>query len=149
MPKGWNPEFLAKVGVGDASRLPGKDVPRRTDGRFDTPRAQMGREHALSILNDPDYQTNLKARMVAGEGGAIEVWIWRIGYGEPQKDEAESERQKARFDSIRAEVREFLKRNPHQANIIDAQVQGASRVMPRPRLLPRGEDEEADDGTTG
>ncbi len=133
MPKGWNPDFIAKVG--DASLLPGKDVPRGVAGRFDTPRAQMGREHALDILNDPDYRANLKTRMVAGEGGAIEVWIWRIGYGDPQKDEAEAERQKAHFEAVRAEVREFLRSHPHAANVIDAQVQGATKLLPRPRLV--------------
>ncbi len=140
MPQGWNPEFLAKVG--DTSQLPGKDVPRRADGRFETSRAQMGREHALDILNDPDYRTNLKARMKAGEGGAIEVWIWRIGYGEPQKDEADAERQKAQFEAVRAEVREFLRRNPHAANVIDAQVQGATTVLPRPRLLKASDEDD-------
>ncbi len=140
MPKGWNPEFLAQVG--NTAQLPGKEVTRRPDGRFETPRSEMGRAHALDILNDEQYRAKLKERMVAGEGGAIEVWIWRIGYGDPQKDEAESERQKAQFEAVRAEVREFLRRNPHAANVIDAQVQGATTVLPRPRLLKASDEDD-------
>lgn len=131
--------FLEKVG--DTSHLP--EVPRDAAGRFDTPRAQAGRTHALDILNDPVYRENLKKRMQMGEGGAIEVWIWRIGYGDPQKDETESELQRAKFESMRQAVRDYLASHPEQANVIDAQVQGAKRVMPRPLLLPKNDDDSA------
>lgn len=139
--QGSNPEFLAKAG--DASHLPARK--RGKAGRFDTPRAQMGREHALDILTDPLYRENLKKRMVMGEGGAIEVWLWRIGYGEPQKDETENELQRAKFEAMRAAVRDYLQAHPDQANIIDAQVQGARRVMPRPILVAKtgGDDQPA------
>lgn len=139
MPQGSNPEFLAKIGA--TEQLPGKLVPRQANGRFDTPRAQMGREHALDILNDPKYRENLKKRMVMGEGGAIEVWIWRIGYGEPQKDDTDNEMEKARFEAIRIGVKEFLRSHPQQANVIDAAVMGATRVLPRPMLPPPPEDD--------
>jgi len=112
-------------------------------GRFDTPRAEMGRTAALDILNDPDYRANLKKRMIAGEGGAIEVWIWRIGYGEPQKDDGEAEVQRQRFEAARAEVREYLKRNPQGAHILDAAAMGATRVLPRPQLVLKAPDEPA------
>lgn len=131
MPRGKNRAFLERAGVGNPDSLPANQ--RNQHGRFDTPRAQMGRAHALSILNDPDYQRNLLERMIAGEAGAIEVWIWRLGYGEPRKDETEDELARERFAAMRAEVREFLRSHPEQARVIDAKVQGAVRMLPAPR----------------
>lgn len=131
-------QALAQVG-----KLESPLTERNPKGQFDTSRAQMGRAHALDILNDPQYRENLKKRMVAGEGGAIEVWIWRIGYGEPQKDEGEAEAQRARFEAARAEVRAFLLKNPAQAHVLDAAVQGATRLLPRPQLVRVVPDEPA------
>lgn len=139
MPRGENKAFALQKG--ETAQLPAENVPRDAKGKFDTPRAQMGREHALSILNDPTYRENLLKRMVAGEGGAIEVWIWRIGYGEPQKDDTDNEMERARFEAIRAGVKEFLKTHPQQAHVIDAAVMGATRVLPRPMLPPPREDD--------
>lgn len=133
MPRGENKSFVDQMGK--VARLPGKDVSRRVDGKFDTPRAQLGRENALKILNDPKYQENLLKRMQAGEAGAIEVWVWRYGYGEPKKDDEEGEAQRQRFDAIRAEVREYLRRAPEQAHVLDAAAQRAPRILPRPQLI--------------
>lgn len=124
-----NKAFIAQQG--DTGQHP----PNGPTGRFETPRSKMGRDHALDILNDPEYRTNLKKRLIAGEGGAIEVWVWRIGYGEPQKDESEAEAIRLRFEAAREEVREFLKSHPQQAHVLDAAVQGARRLLPRPVLV--------------
>lgn len=138
MPKGEN--LVGKPGP--VENLPTKRQ-RGAGGRFDTPRAQMGRTHALDILCDPKYRRNLKKRMIAGEGGAIEVWMWRIGYGDPQKDETENELQKAKFDAMRAALHKYLTEHPEQANILDSHLQGAPRVLPRPMLLPPKTDDGA------
>lgn len=89
-------------------------------GRFTTSRAEMGREHALSILNDPGYRDQLAARMKAGEGGAIEVWIWRIGYGDPPKAKEDSGEDEARFARMRDRLRTFMRENPEEARLAAA-----------------------------
>lgn len=112
-------------------------LPQNEKGQFDTPRSKMGREHALSILNDDQYRENLLKRMRAGEAGAVEVWVWRIGYGEPQKDDTDEAAMRARMAAVRETVLGLLRDHPEKAHALSAVVEGASRILPRPILVAR------------
>jgi len=101
-------------------------------GRFTSSRAEMGREHALSILNSPKYRDQLARRMEAGEGGAIEVWIWRIGYGDPPKAKEDSGEDEARFVRMRNRLRAFMQENPEEARVMAAMLARQPRPLPPP-----------------
>jgi len=105
-------------------------------GRFTTSRAEMGREHALSILNNPKYREQLARRMEAGEGGAIEVWIWRIGYGDPPKAREDSGEDEARFVRMRDKLRAFMKENPEEARVMASMLARQPRSLPEPEPVP-------------
>jgi hypothetical protein len=126
--------------VSIANLRPGgeKDV----NGRFTTSRSEMGREHALAILNDPDYREMLAKRMKAGEGGAIEVWIWRIGYGDPPKAREDSGEDEARFLRMRERLRAFMRENPEEARV------AAAMLAQQPRAVLRSE-KDADPAPVG
>lgn len=118
---------LANLKAGD---LTGFEKDER--GRITTSRSEIGRQHALDILSDPMYRAGLKARMVAGEGGAIEVWLWRIGYGDPPKPREDSGDDEARWIRARERLRAFMKENTEDAR---AMAELVARGMP---LLPPG-----------
>ncbi len=117
---------IANLKAGDTSL-----VDRDSKGKFNTSRAEMGREHALEILNDPDYRKNLATRMKAGEGGAIEVWIWRIGYGDPPRPKEDLGEDEARFVRMRERLRAFMKENPEEARVMASML---ARQPAAPRL---------------
>ena len=114
-------------------------------GRIETSRAEMGRTHALEILNNEDYRNNLKARMVAGEGGAIEVWLWRIGYGDPAKPKEDGSEDEARFLRIREKLRSFMMENPDEARVMAALLARGPRALlePSPAPVPDADPEAA------
>lgn len=101
-------------------------------GRFTTSRAELGRARALEILEDPDYRRVLKARMIAGEGGAIEVWIHRIGYGDPPKAKEDGGEDEARFIRMRDKLRAFMRESPEEARVMAAMLARAPRALPEP-----------------
>jgi hypothetical protein len=105
----------------------------------------MGRTHALEILNNEDYRNNLKARMVAGEGGAIEVWLWRIGYGDPAKPKEDGSEDEARFLRIREKLRSFMMENPDEARVMAALLARGPRALlePSPAPVPDADPEAA------
>jgi hypothetical protein len=104
----------------------------------------MGREHALSILTSPKYMAQLQARMEAGEGGAIEVWLWRIGYGDPPKAKEDSGDDEARWVRTRERLRAFMKENPE-----DARLMAAMLARGTPVLLPAPDTPDADPSPVG
>lgn len=48
------------------------------------------KEIARGLLEDPDYQVRLRARLKAGRAGLMEPLLWHYGYGKP-KDEVRIE----------------------------------------------------------
>ena len=104
---------VANLKAGDLSGFE-----RDAKGRITTSRSEMGRKHALDILSDPKYQKSLKERMIAGEGGAIEVWIWRIGYGDPPRAKEDDGEDRARFDRRREAMQKFMREHPREAAIL-------------------------------
>lgn len=63
-------------------RKPGqfeKGDPRIVPGRRKGSKNKLTRaafEFAEGLLNDPDYQENLKARIERGKAGAVETYLW-------------------------------------------------------------------------
>ncbi|HEY6547631.1 MAG TPA: hypothetical protein VI589_06985 [Vicinamibacteria bacterium] len=106
-------------------------VARDGAGKFHSSRAEMGREAALEILTSPVYRENLKKRMELGEGGAIEVWLWRIGYGDPPKPKEDSGEDEARWARTRDQLRAFMKENPEAARLM------AEMIAKQPGKLPK------------
>lgn len=108
-----NPSSLANLKAGD---MTGFD--RDEKGRITTSRAEIGRQNALSILCDPEYQASLRTRMIAGEGGAIEVWLWRIGHGDPPKQRDDDVDEQARFAKRREAMQKFMREHPIEAAVL-------------------------------
>lgn len=104
---------VANLKAGDLSGFE-----RDGKGRITTARSEMGRAHALDILCDPAYRERLKLRMIAGEGGAIEVWLWRIGYGDPPKARDDDSDDRARFDRRREAMQKFMREHPREAAML-------------------------------
>lgn len=108
-----NATSLANLKAGDMTGLD-----RDAKGRIETSRAEMGRTRALAILENPTYQASLLARMIAGTAGPVEVWIHRIGYGDPPRPKDDTSDDEARFDRLRAKLRAFMKENPQEARTL-------------------------------
>jgi hypothetical protein len=124
------PSTLANLAAGD---LAAAGVQQDAKGKFTTSRSEMGREHALSILNSPKYREQLQKRMEMGEGGAIEVWIWRIGYGDPPRPKEDLGEDEARFVRMRERLRAFMKESPEEARVMAGML---ARQTGGPRALP-------------
>ena len=97
------------------------------------------KERARALLESPDYLEALQQRLVDGEAGAIEVWLYRYGYGDPKVDKAEDEEQKEEFERIRAEVVQAIKEGKLETKVLDISIQRSSRKLRRVSL-PENED---------
>ena len=87
------------------------------------------------MLLDSDYLRSLKTRLDAGlVAPGVEVMLWRYAFGDPKTDVNERAHEIARFEAIRETVRQRIRSG--QATLIDAQAQGARRVL---RLAPQPE----------
>ena len=66
-------------------RPPGSDKTPGSGRRRGTPnkRQVLSREIARSFIDDPAYRDALRARLLAGEAGSMEVLLWHYGYGRP------------------------------------------------------------------
>ena len=102
-------------------------------GRDSQSPAPGAREIARKLVEDPKYLRGLKKRLIAGIAGPVEVWIWRYAYGEPEKNEAERQRELERFERMREQLRHFLEKAPERAAVLDASVQRAPRLLPLPQ----------------
>lgn len=98
------------------------------------------RERARALLENPAYLKNLQKRLIAGEAGALEIWLYRYGYGEPKADRGEEEEQKQEFERIRAEVQKVIKEGGKEGKILDISIQRSSRKLTR---LAHPEDDDA------
>ncbi len=98
------------------------------------------RERARALLEDPKYLENLQKRLIAGEAGALEIWLYRYGYGDPKADKADEEERKEEFERIRAEVQEVIRAGGKEAKVLDIAIQRSSRKLTR---LRRREDDDA------
>lgn len=116
------------------------------------------REVAAKLVEDEKYQENLLTRLRAGEAGGMEVWLWRWAYGDPKRaTDAESARDRMRFDEMRRELRLLITQNPRAhaeleervlARTVIAQPAPAGRPEPEPiaALLPGPMDDDEEDG---
>lgn len=119
---------VAQLNAGDTTGLE-----RDERGKITTPRSEIGRQHALSILENPDYRKALEARMIAGTAGPVEVWIWRIGYGDPPRQREDDGGDAERFKRLQEAVRELLRDNPEASRAIAKRVaQGVLDVKALP-----------------
>lgn len=100
---------------------------RDARGRFGSSRAEQGRKRALEILESEDYIKSLNKRVAAGElAPVLEVWIWRIAYGDPPKPKEDTGEDEARFDRLRAKLKAFMKENPDEARTLGGMMARAS-----------------------
>lgn len=129
---------LANLKAGDMTGLA-----RDEKGKITTTRSEMGRQHALDILLDPGYQNQLKQRMIAGEGGAIEVWLWRIGYGDPPKQREDDGEERARFERRREAMQIFMRDHPEEAALFAKLI--AKGLKPPAELVALAEGKKGED----
>jgi hypothetical protein len=92
------------------------------------------RSIAKRLVEDPKYQAELLKRMQAGVAGNIEIWMWRYAYGDPQKNDEQVKKELERFERMREQVRDFLAKAPDRANVLDAAIQRAPRLLPIPTM---------------
>lgn len=131
MPK-LSKEFVDRVG----KTAPG--VTRAPSGQLTTSKSERGRALAVELLEDPEYRKSLRERLIAGVAGPIEIHLWRMGYGEPPKDDSGKAAEEERFRAMREQLQRYLKENAAEARKLNAVVTRAPRVLelPRPRLEP-------------
>jgi len=104
------------------------------DGKIVTKKRQYSRplrERAREMLEDPDYLEALQARLLVNEAGAVEVWLYRYGYGEPKADKRDEEAERESFEKIRREVQEIIKKGKQEGKVLDLAVGRASRRLTR------------------
>jgi hypothetical protein len=87
------------------------------------------RELARSIIEDPEYQQALRARLRAGEAGGIEGLLWRYAGGAPQSTEPAA-------DTI--ELKDLLEQLWQQYHSAQASAQDANSTTTR-TPVPRDE----------
>jgi hypothetical protein len=60
---------------------------RKSNGPRGTPNkaTREVRELARRLVEDADYQAKLKARLEAGQAGALEPLLWHYAYGKPKQ----------------------------------------------------------------
>ena len=139
--KKLSPEFLARVGKTAPT------VTRAKNGRLTTSRSEFGKEIATALVNDPQYRKGVLERLRAGVAGPLEVHLWRLAFGDPQKDDSERAAEIAKFDKIRDELRDYMSKNRDQARVLDAVVTRAPRLLPLPTMRrPEPEPEKPDEG---
>ncbi len=118
---------------------PGADVSPRNPAAL-VKAALPLKERARALLENPEYLESLQQRLIDGEAGALEVWLYRYGYGDPKLDKAEEEEQKEEFERIRAEVRAVISKGGQEGKILDIAIQRSSRKLKR---LPHPKDDDA------
>jgi hypothetical protein len=132
-------DFYAQVGQ------PPKGVVRAKDGKLTSSRSERGRKLAMDLLEDPEYRKTLRERLMTGTAGPIEVHLWRMAYGEPQKDDSGKAAEEARFAAMREQLGRFLREKADEARTLNAVVTRAPRVLELPRPIldvkPLGDDE--------
>jgi hypothetical protein len=104
------------------------------DGKSVTKKRQASesvRDRCRGLLEDPDYVKALKLRLLIGEAGAVEVWLYRYAYGDPKPDKADQEEEREHFERIRAEVMQAISTGDKGAKILDISIQRASRKLTR------------------
>ena len=112
------------------------------DGKIVTKKREYNRplrERARQLLENPEYVEALQDRLVAGEAGAIEAWLYRYGYGDPKPDKADEEDQRQRFEDIREEVKAIIAGK--EGKVLAMAVGRRSRKLtklPAPRKLMDG-----------
>lgn len=90
---------------------------------------------ARDLITDPEYQEKLRARLLEGSLGNLEIWLWRYAGGDPKPDDAEMEAQKKRFEELRGRLQLLLKESPDKARALEAGVLGKKKALPLPRQL--------------
>jgi hypothetical protein len=114
-------------------------VEKDAQGKFTSTRSERGRKHALEILEDPKYREKLMERMRLGDAGPIEVWIWRIGYGDPPRARDDDDGDAERFERMRVRLREFMKRHPDEARELRRAI---AKGLAEDKALPPPADED-------
>jgi hypothetical protein len=110
--------------------VPGGDD--NPDGKIVTKKRQYSRplrERAREMLEDPDYCEALAARLLIGEAGAVEVWLYRYGYGEPKADKRDEQEERERFEAIRKEVQDIIEKGKAEGKVLDIAVARSSRRL--------------------
>jgi|GEM_PF-1753937 len=120
---------------------PGSDS--APDGRIVTKKREYARplrERARELLEDPEYIEALRDRLIAGEAGALESWLYRYGYGEPKPDKADEEQERQRFEDIREEVKAIIagKEGKVLAMAVGRSTRKKLTKLPAPRKLMDG-----------
>jgi len=111
------------------NRPGGDDNP---DGKIVTKTREYNRPikaRARELLEDASYIEALRDRLIAGEAGAIEAWLYRYGYGDPKPDRADEEAERQRFEDIRKEVKEIIAEGKKDGKVLDIAVGRSSRRL--------------------
>ena len=90
------------------------------------------KERARALLEDKEYLTSLQLRLNAGEAGALEVWLYRFGYGDPKIDKSREEDELERFEEMRSLLRQVLA-DPKKAKALEIAV-SRRKTLRRPKL---------------
>lgn len=112
-------------------------------------RRAPARDVALALVEDPKYLKNLMKRLRDGTAGPMEIWVWRYAYGDPAKSDEENKRQVERYERMRAEVLEFLKKAPERAAQLEAAVTKSPKFLPLPELPGQETMEELEEAEQG
>lgn len=89
------------------------------------------RELARKLIEDETYQTNLQKRLNEGTAGAIEIWLWRWGYGDPKKGEdREAEEDRRRFTEMRSSVLVLIREHPEIAGQLEDKLLALTQSQP-------------------
>ena len=92
------------------------------------------RDIARELVEDPVYQEKLKGRLRDGTAGAIEIWLWRWAYGDPNRaGEANADETDRRFKELREHVRMLIKERPHEAAQLEDRLLTGMRSLALPR----------------
>jgi len=120
------------------ARQHGRGQPRKKKtaiAKSEEPKAEFdARTVARNLITDPEYQKKLRARLLEGSLGNLEIWLWRYAGGDPKPDDAEMEAQKLRFTELRERLQILMRESPQKAAAMEAGVLGRKR-LPMPRQL--------------
>ena len=132
------PSPASKRGKKAMARQHGRGLPSKRKKKAAAPAKEAktdfdARTIARGLITDPAYQKKLRARLLEGSLGNLEIWLWRYAGGDPKPDDAEMEEQKQRFMELRERLQLLMKDSPEKAARMEAGVLG-KKALPMPKL---------------
>lgn len=105
--------------------LRGRPGPGRRKGSKNRATVEV-REAARRLVEDPAYFESLRARLVRGQAGAMEVAPWHFAFGKPRGADGQDDND-ARLEAMRRAARERLaSQDQVSLSVLEALYQGAN-----------------------